>query len=135
LTQLDEHAPEAFGVEEGDPRSMCTGPRLRVDQSDAGSFAAGEGGAKIIDLEADVVQSRAPRVEELGHGVIGAQRLEQLERDGAQAHEHDAQAAVVEHFFAGALSAECRDQDIHQRVRFPHGDRDVRQRANGTARS
>ena len=30
----------------------------------------------------DVVQSRAPRVEELGHGVIGAQRLEQLERDG-----------------------------------------------------
>src|SRR5260221_11544321 len=69
LAQLDEHAAQALGVNERDLGAIGAGARSLVDEPHAALPAARERSGQVVDLEADVVESRAARGEEFGDRV------------------------------------------------------------------
>src|SRR5262245_42282279 len=80
LSQLDEHAVGARGMDECDPRAVRAGPGLVVDQPDAARFQAFQRGGEIVDAERDVVKPGTAFRKVLRNRGIAGGRFQQLER-------------------------------------------------------
>ncbi len=66
-------------MQEGDPAAADPDPGLGVDQLDAGVAERAKDGVDVVDRIGDVVQARAPCVEELADRGVGAERAQQLD--------------------------------------------------------
>ena len=117
-------------MEERDLHAVRAGARRLVDEADAARPRACEVPGEVVHLEAHVVQAGAARVDELRHGVLGRARLEQLQCDRAQVHEHDAERAAVQQLLVAPFRTETLDERLRERVRVARGDRDVREPAD-----
>jgi hypothetical protein len=79
IGELDEHAGRGAGMEEGDTFSLGAEPGGVVDESDAGSPAAGKRLIQVVDGEADVVDAGASLGDELANRALGRLGLEELD--------------------------------------------------------
>src|SRR5262245_62140173 len=70
VAQLDEHAAEAFRMEERDARSVRARPRGLVDEPHTRFAAARERRLEVGHVEAHVMEPRAAVGEEARDGVI-----------------------------------------------------------------
>src|SRR3954466_1558013 len=88
LHDLGEHAARRLRVHEGHPRVADPGPRLLVDEPQAGRAQAVELGLDVGGLVGDVVQAGSLRREELADRRVGAERREQLDVALADVEQH-----------------------------------------------
>lgn len=79
LDELDQDAPGALRVEEGDPMAPGAGPGRLVDRIQAFGPKAGEGAIDVGDPERHVVDAGPTALEEAADGGVPGSGLEELE--------------------------------------------------------
>lgn len=128
LDELDQDSARALGVEERHEPPMGTGPRMLIDEFDAGLGEASECGREIRNSVGEVVQTRASPGKETADGRVGAVRLEQLEPALAPADEDDIHALGVHTFACGTFAAGHEFEDREGFVDRSHGNSNVIER-------
>ena len=82
-------------MEERDPLPLRADPRGLIDQADPGGAAAREGAVEVVDVEAEVMDPRAARGEELPDRGVRDGRLEELDQRFSRGQSDDARAIGI----------------------------------------
>jgi hypothetical protein len=92
--QLEQHAARRGRVQEGHLVTAGAEAGRLVDEAHAGGLEAGEGGGQVVDLEADVVQAGAARVEESLQALVAGGRAD-LERRAVSVREQEGDVGLL----------------------------------------
>jgi hypothetical protein len=111
-------------VQEGDTFPPGTESGRLVDEPETGVAAAVEGGVKVVDFEADVVNARSALGYELRDGRIRRRGLEQLDKGVAGGEASNAGAiGIIQRHGGHAEDVTVKGQELVEAV---HGDADMR---------
>lgn len=110
-------------MQKGDALAFGTAPGFLIDRDDTGGAATGQGGVEIIDSEAQVMDSGAPLLDELGNRGSGDAWFEQF--DQGITGDVACNPGAVGIGKSGVVEAENVAQERAQGVVGLHGKADV----------
>jgi hypothetical protein len=110
---------------EADGATPCPGPPGPIDEATPSFGDLGESAVHARDSKRHVVDSRAPRREELGDGRLGVERLEQLDVGTADGDERDPYSVRRNLLGCRVGGAHERTPPLDRLGEVLHGDADV----------